>query len=149
PSYSVNMRLLGGANYAAGAPSSGILFIQNTGPQLLTMISVGATTGTTMNRAVTNDWARWVVIRWGDTNGPGNGAGTVNPLQYLVTNVSYAGTAQFPLDYTARAQRSDGGNNNNVPLIPVDGSPGFVIFPGNVNVTNVVGNPVFHTNIFQ
>jgi hypothetical protein len=146
PTFTVPVKILGGTNYAAGSPVSGTVFIQNTGPQLLFITA--AASGTTMNRNITNDYARFVINRWGDTNGPNNSATGVTPLTYTLTNVNYGGTAQFPLDYTARSQRTDPAFNG-VAVVPADGSPGVIINPNDVAVTAVVGNPVFHANLFQ
>ena len=57
-----------------------------------------------MSRNVTNDYAQFVITRWGDLNGPGNSSGSVNPKSYTVTNFTYSGTAVYPVDYTAQAQ---------------------------------------------
>src|SRR6185436_20886634 len=89
----------------AGAPARSTVFIQNTGPQLLLLTA--AASGTTMYRGVTNDFAKFVITRLGDTNGPGNSAGNVSSRSYTVTNVTYFGTAVYPTDYGARAQRID------------------------------------------
>ncbi|PYI84009.1 MAG: hypothetical protein DME26_13880, partial [Verrucomicrobia bacterium] len=140
----VSLRLLGGANYLAGAPASAAVSIQNTGPQLLAVSA--AASGTTMYRGVTNDYAKFVITRLGDTNGPGNSAGNVTPKPFTITNFTYLGTAVFPADYTAQAQRIDPAGDGVIHL-PTDGAPGIVINPGDLTVTCVVGNPVFHANL--
>src|SRR5262249_22502682 len=112
----------------------------NTGPQLLQMSAATPTTLGGMNRGVPNDQARFVITRLGDTNGPGNDA--VNPITarpFTVNAINYFGTAQYPLDYTARAQNFSGG-------APVDGTPGIVINPGAVIINAMIGNPVKHVN---
>ncbi|MEO5804029.1 MAG: immunoglobulin domain-containing protein [Verrucomicrobiota bacterium] len=134
------MTLRGGANYLAAPPVSGSVSIANTGPQLL--ILSAAASGTTMNRGIPGDYAKFLITRLGDTNGPGNSPGNVTPASYTVTNFIYTGTAApFPTDYTAAAQ--------NLPIsgIPVDGTPGIVINPGKVIFTNIIGNPVIHANL--
>ena len=50
--------------------------ILNTGPQLLQLSAPTPTTLGGMNRGVPNDQARFVITRLGDTNGPGNDAGS-------------------------------------------------------------------------
>lgn len=144
PTLTAGLRLVGGANYLAGTPLSAAVTIANTGPQVLLLSA--AATGTTMNRAIANDYARFVITRHGDTNGPGNSAGNVTPTSYTVTNFSYFGTAVFPTDYTARAQRTDPAGDG-IVQVPVDGSPGLVINPGNITVTGVIGNPVPHSDL--
>jgi Immunoglobulin I-set domain len=146
PSLTVVLRVLGGANYLAGTPLTGTVSIANTGPQVLLLSA--ASSGTTMDRGVRNDYAEFVITRFGDTNGPGNSATSVSPTSYTVTNFTYLGTAAFPGDYTARAQRTDP-SGNGVIATPTDGSPGIVIYPGNVSITNMVGNPVSHANLSQ
>src|SRR5262249_40393973 len=56
-----------------------------------------------------------------------------------INNINYYGTAQFPLDYTARVQNFTGS-------LPSDGSPGITIVPGIVSVDAMIGNPVKHTD---
>src|SRR5205823_159075 len=75
-----------------------------------------------------------------DLNGPGNDSvNAITPTSYTVTNFTYLGTANYTLDYTARAQNFTG-------LNPVDGTPGIVIAPSTVTFTGMIGNPVKHTN---
>jgi Immunoglobulin I-set domain len=137
PTLTVGIRVVGGASYFTGSPASATVTILNTGPQLLLLTP--ASFGTNMSRNVTNDYAQFVITRLGDLNGPGNGPGTVNPKSYTVTNFSYSGTAVYPVDYTAQAQRYQ------YPL--QNGSPNVVIHPGDITITNVVGNPVRHSNL--
>jgi hypothetical protein len=140
----VVLQVQGGAANVAGAPARDTVFIQNTGPQLLLLTA--AASGTTMYRGVTNDYARFVITRLGDTNGPGNSAVAVAAKPFTVTNVNYFGTAVYPTDYRARAQRLDpAGNGIIVP--PTDGPTAIVINPGDTTVTCVVGNPVPHTDL--
>jgi Immunoglobulin I-set domain len=146
PNLTVGFRILGGPSYLAGTPATGTVNIANTGPQLLLLSP--ASLGATMSRGVPNDYAAFIITRFGDTNGPGNSATSVSPTSYTVTNFTYLGTAAFPGDYTARAQRTDP-SGNGVIATPTDGSPGIVIYPGNVSITNMVGNPVSHANLSQ
>jgi hypothetical protein len=138
PTLTVNMRLNSGSNYFAAVPLNGSIAILNTGPQLIQLSA--AAIGGNMNRGIAHDYAKFVITRLGDTNGPGNDA--VNPITaraLTVTNVNYFGTAQYPLDYTAQAQKFIG-------AAPVDGASGIVVSPGQVTVTGMIGNPVKHTN---
>ncbi len=127
PTLTATLRVLGGTNYAAVSPLSGNVSIANTGPQLL--ILSAAATGATMNRGIPGDNAQFVITRWGDTN----------TAAYTVTNFTYRGTAVFPTDYTAKAQNKAG--------VPVDGTPGIVVNPGNVAIPSMIGNPVAHTDL--
>lgn len=138
PTLTVGIRVLGGANYLAGTPLTGTISILNTGPQLLVLTPIASSA--TMSRSVPNDYATFAITRFGDLNGPGNSFGSVTPNSYTVTNFTFLGTAVFPGDYTARAQRFTGS-------IPTDGTPGITINPGDVTVTNLVGNPVAHANL--
>lgn len=144
PSYSLTATLTSGGNYVAGTPKTATLSIQNTGPQLL---FVSSTSGNTMNRNIPGDYAKFTLTRWGDTNGPGNTSSPAIPHSYTVTNITYFGTAVFPLDYLANAQRLDSAGNG-VATEPANGNPGIVINPGDVAITCVVGQPVAHTNLF-
>ncbi len=135
PTLTVGIRVLGGANYLAGTPLTGTISIANTGPQLLILSAIA--NSATMSRSISNDFAKFAITRLGDLNGPGNSAGSVNQTAYTVTNFTYLGTAAFPADYTANAQRYAG-------VVPADGAPGIQINPGDVIITNLVGNPVAH-----
>jgi Immunoglobulin I-set domain len=144
PTLTVGLRVVGGPSYLAGSPSSGTITIDNTGPQLL-VLSV-ATNSATMSRGILHDYAKFVITRWGDTNGPGNSFGSVAPHSFTITNFTYLGTAVYPVDYTAQAQRVDPAGDG-VPQLPTDGAPGIIINPGDVAITNDVGNPVAHSNL--
>lgn len=144
PTLTVGLRVVGGPSYLAGSPSSGTVTIANTGPQLL-VLSV-ATNSATMSRGILHDYAQFVITRWGDTNGPGNSYGSVAPHSFTITNFTYLGTAIYPLDYTAQAQRVDPAGDG-IPQLPTDGAPGIVINPGDISITNDVGNPVAHSNL--
>ncbi len=145
PSYTVTITMTGGGNYVAGSPHTATLSIANTGPQYVFLTA--ASSGTTMNRGIPNDYAKFIVTRWGDTNGPNNTASSITPLAYTVSNITYTGTANFTNDYGAQAQRVDPADNG-VVVLPTAGSPGIVIHPGDVAVTCDVGMPVFNTNVF-
>ena len=144
PTLTVGLRVVGGPSYLAGSPSQGTVFIANTGPQVLVLSVV--TNSATMSRGIPNDYAKFAITRYGDTNGPGSGASGVSPHSFTVTNFTYLGTAVFPADYTAQAQRVDPAGDG-VPQLPINGTPGIVINPGDTIITNVVGNPVAHSNL--
>jgi Immunoglobulin I-set domain len=144
PTLTVGLRVVGGPSYLAGSPSSGTVTIANTGPQLL-VLSI-ATNSATMSRGILHDYAQFVITRWGDTNGPGNSFGSVAPHSFTITNFTYLGTAVYPVDYTAQAQRVDPAGDG-VPQLPINGTPGIVINPGDIAITNDVGNPVAHSNL--
>ena len=94
-----------------------------------------------------DDQCRFVLTRWGDTNGPNNDS--VNPI--VARPVTVASVNYFPpatgsnfmakpnVDFTALAQKFTG-------AAPVDGAPGITVNPGEVTVTGMIGNPVKHTN---
>jgi hypothetical protein len=141
PTLTVVPRLSGGSNYLAGSPVSATVSIANTGPQFLFLSA--AASGGTMTRSVPNDHAQFLVTRWGDTNGPNNSSIGINPSSYTITNITYGGTAVYPVDYTAQSQDLVVGS------IPVNGTPGIVIHPGDVTITALVGNPVAHPTLTQ
>lgn len=124
PTLTVVMTVLGGANYRAATPAKDTISIINTGPQVLFLSAAAAPT---MSRSVPDDYAEFVITRWGDL--------TVS--SYTVTNITYLGTASFPADYSAQAQNFTGSTLAN-------GSPGFTINPGDITITNAIGNPVAH-----
>jgi hypothetical protein len=139
PTLGVTMSLRGGAQSTVSTPSTASLVISNTGPQLLIISALA--NAATMSRSVPNDYAEFVITRWGDLNGPGNGTGGVSQVSYTVTNFTYLGTAVYPGDYTAQSQ--------NFQTPPQNGQPGITIAPGAVSSTNIVGNPVAHANLNQ
>jgi hypothetical protein len=145
PTLTVTIKMAGGSNFAVVTPYNATLSIANTGPQYLFLSAASSIQGPTMNRGIPNDYARFVLTRWGDTNGPGNSTLVTNQVSYTVTNITYGGSANFTNDYGAQAQRLDPADNG-VTQIPVAGSPGIVIYPGDVTVNCDVGLPVFHTN---
>ena len=143
-SQTVVLGLANPSSYQFGTPSKGTVFIQNTGPQLLVLTAAPA--GTTMYRGVTNDYAKFVITRFGDTNGPGNSPGVVSQIPFTVTNISYYGTANYTNDYRARAQRADPAADGKIQP-PEDGPTAIVIYPGDTQVTCILGNTVAHTNL--
>ncbi len=147
PTLSVTLKVLGGTNYSAGSPVNGSLSILNTGPQMLALSA--ASGAANMSRAVPGDYASFIITRTGDLQGPGNGTNGVTPKPYTVTNYNYYGTAAYPLDYGAQAQvlfpTPPYGNLSS----PTNGGNAVVINPGVVSLTNIVGNPIKHTNPAQ
>jgi hypothetical protein len=102
-----------------------------------------------MYRGVTNDYAKFIITRLGDTNGPGSSPGNISPTAFTVTNITYvsnATTAVFGRDYTARAQRADPAADGKIQP-PVDGPTAVVFYPGDTAVTCILGNPIPHTNL--
>ena len=83
PTLTVGLQVVGGPSYLAGTPSSGIISILSTGPQLLAL-SV-ATNSATMSRGIAGDYAKFIITRYGDLNGPGSSAGGVSPHSFTVT----------------------------------------------------------------
>lgn len=147
PTLSFNVRLNSGTNYSAAAPLSAGIAILNTGPQLLQLSAAAPATLGGMNRGIPNDYARFVITRLGDTNGPNNDAVnpivarnlTVNDIRLLPPASGASFMANYPADYTAGPQAFTG-------AAPVDGSPGILIPAGAVTVSAMIGNPVKHTN---
>ena len=125
PTFTESLILRGGTTYIPAEPVSGYLTILNTGPQQLALSAV--TGGNTMNRAVANDYAEFIITRYGDLSVP----------QYTVTNFNYGGSAVFGVDYTAGAQT--------LTTTPIDGSPFITVPSGASSFTNIVGNPVPRT----
>lgn len=147
PTLTVGLRLNSGTNYSAAAPLSASIAILNTGPQLLQLSAAAPATLGGMNRGIPNDYARFVITRLGDTNGPNNDAVnpivpkslTVNNIRLLPPSTGASFMANYGVDYTGGPQNFD---NN----LPTDGFPGIVIPPGAVTVNAMIGNPVKHTN---
>jgi len=146
PTLTFNVRLLSGTNYSATAPVAGAINILNTGPQLLQLSAAAPATLGGMNRGIPNDYARFVITRLGDLQGPGNDSLLVTPKSFTVTNIDYlapaagaAFKANLGVDFLAGAQNFTGS-------LPANGSPGIVINPGDVTVNVMIGNPVKHTN---
>ena len=128
PTLTAKLTVQGGANYLAGTPPSATVTIINTGPQVLFVSAI--TSAGSMSRGIANDYAKFVITRYGDA--------TV--AAYTITNIYYLGTASYPGDYTANAQRFTGS-------LLSDGAPGITINPGDVSITNAIGNPVSHSNL--
>ena len=128
PTLTANLKLLGGSTYVAGIPTAATVSILNTGPQYLFLTPIS---GATMTRAITGDYARFAITRWGD----------INAASYTVTNFNLGGTAIYPVDYTAGAQSFTGS-------LLADGTPGITISSGVVVFTNGVGNPVPRANLY-
>ncbi len=129
PTFVESLILNGGTTYIPAEPVSGYITILNTGPQ--TLLLSASSTGSTLNRAVANDYAEFIITRYGDVSVP----------SYTVTNINYGGTAVFGVDFTAGAQ--------SLTTTPVDGSPGITIYSGGSSFTNIIGNPVPRTNPYQ
>jgi hypothetical protein len=131
PTLTATLTLLGGGNYSVGSSSAkASVTIINTGPQLLLLSVIPG--GITMSRGITNDYVKFVITRLGD----------LTVASYTVTNINYQGTAIYGTDYTAGAQRFMGS-------LLSDGSPGIVINPGDIFITNAVGNPLLHANLSE
>jgi hypothetical protein len=127
PTTTVTLKLAASSAYLVGVPPSDTVYIANTGPQSL---SISSTPGSTMYRGLTNDYVTFVITRLGDTN-----AGT-----YTVTNLTYGGTAVFGSDYLAGLQPIP--TSSGTTLVPGNPGPGITISPGQVLITNIVGEPV-------
>jgi hypothetical protein len=140
----VALQLRGGGSYVATAPLKDTVFIQNTGPQ--TLLLSPAASGTTMYRSLANDYAKFIITRLGDTNGPGSGTNNITPRSFTVTNLTYLGSAVLGRDFTAGAQRIDPAGDG-VIVPPVSGPTAIVINPGDSVVTCVLGNPIAHTDL--
>lgn len=140
----VVLQLRGGSSYLASSPTKDTVYIQNTGPQMLLLTA--SSSGMTMYRGVTNDYATFTITRLGDTNGPGNAVGNVTPRPFTVTNVSYLGSAVLGTDFLAGAQRLDPAGDG-VIVPPVAGSVPIVFNPGDTVVTCAVGMPVPHSDL--
>lgn len=137
----VSITITGGTNYVNGSPGSASVSIFNTGAQQFFITA--APSGTTMSRSIPNDYAKFVINRFGDLNGPGNSVGNVTPKTITLTNFTLKGTAVFPADYTAGVQPFVVGQ------APVDGSAAVSFAPGVSSITVLVGNPVSHANALQ
>ncbi|HZV36858.1 MAG TPA: hypothetical protein VFB72_19940, partial [Verrucomicrobiae bacterium] len=141
PTLTVTVTLQAGTTYIKGSPSTATVTISNTGPQYFFVSA--SPTATTMSRAITNDYAEFIINRWGDLNGPGNTLGNVTPKTITLTNFTLKGTAIFPTDYTAGVQPFNPG------FPPQDGSAAVSFPPGVASQTVLVGNPVSHANALQ
>lgn len=147
PTLTFNVRVNSGTNYSATSPLSGNIIIQNTGPQILQLSAASPSTLGGMNRGIPNDYARFVITRLGDTNGPNNDslsvvpkAMTISSVRLLAPSSGASFLASNPLDYTAAPQNFSGS-------LPSDSSSPSIIIPaGAVTVNAVIGNPVKHVN---
>ena len=134
----VGLRLAAGTTYFANAPLFATVNILNTGTQFFFVSA--SPTATTMSRNITNDYAKFIINRWGDLNGPSNSAGNVTPKSITLTTFTLGGTAVFLTDYTAGVQKFTGS-------APVDGSASVTFNPGDSSLVVMVGNPVSHANV--
>ena len=90
PTTTVTLTLGASSQYTTvGGSNSATIFIVNTGPQLL-VPSAGAPS---MYKALSNDYASFILTRWGDTN----------VASYSAAAFTYAGTAVVGTDYTTPA----------------------------------------------
>ncbi|HEV7924931.1 MAG TPA: hypothetical protein VGR14_06225, partial [Verrucomicrobiae bacterium] len=80
----------GNASYSPTPPTSATMAIANTGPQELTITSVA---NPSMYRGISNDFASFVITRYGDTNAP--------TYTIPANAFTYAGTATVGVDYAA------------------------------------------------
>ena len=147
PTFTFNVRVNSGTNYSAAAPLAGNIIIQNTGPQVLQLSAAAPSTLGGMNRGIPNDYARFIITRLGDTNGPLNDSLSVVPKNLTISSMNLlapAAGASFkannPLDYTAAPQVFSGS------LASDSSVPSIVIPAGAVTVNAMIGNPVKHTN---
>jgi hypothetical protein len=120
PTYLVVLNLSGGVTYSAVVPSSATAYIANSGPQ-----SIGITAGgiPSMYRGISNDFATFIITRYGDTNA----ASFTIPANAF----SYAGTATVGVDYHAVSS-------------PVTVNTGDIT--EGVTVANPVATGVYHGN---
>jgi hypothetical protein len=88
----VVLNLSGSAGYSVAPPTSATMAIANTGPQEIGITSVAAPI---MYRGISNDYASFVITRFGDTNA----AAYTIPANAF----SYGGTAKAGVDYLALA----------------------------------------------
>ena len=150
PTISFKETLISGAGYIIVPPIVQTVSLANTGPQVLTL-GAAVPAAASMLRGVPGDYARFFITRTGDTNGPNGGASLHVPIFYTVTNFTFSGTsAGLGVDYTAGPQKAGALGTT----IPQDNSPGgpfgsIAINPNETVITNIIGNPVYHTNIYQ
>jgi hypothetical protein len=85
---SVILTLQGSASYLPTPPASATMEIASTGPQEIAITSV---TVPSMYRGISNDFASFIITRYGDTNAP---AYTIP-----ATSFTYGGTATLGVDY--------------------------------------------------
>jgi hypothetical protein len=126
PTNTVVLTLKGGATYSVVAPFQDTVYIQNTGPQKLFVSGAAAST---MYKRFPEDYASFIITRWGDT--------TVS--SYTVSSFNYAGTASAGVDFvTAGSVTIDPGavtvTNKVSPLAPV------TTYTGNKTIIVSVGS---------
>ncbi len=105
PTTTVLLSLKGGGAYVATAPQSATITIENIGPQVVFISGVSAPS---MYKRHTNDYASFVLTRWGDTNA----------ASYTVSSFTYAGTAALGTDFV--------------------GAGPITLNPGDVTATNTI-----------
>ena len=86
PTTTIVLSLHPSSIYSISSPGTATLALINTGPNQL-VASVGAPT---MYNAFSNDFATFLVTRWGDTNAP----------TFTASSFTYSGTAVVGVDYT-------------------------------------------------
>jgi hypothetical protein len=86
PTTTVILTLKGGGAYTTLAPTLATILIQNIGPQLVFVSGVAAPS---MYKEFTNDYASFIIARWGDTNAD----------SYSVSTFAYGGTAVLGTDF--------------------------------------------------
>jgi hypothetical protein len=85
----VVLTLDGSSDYSPAPPNSATMAIANTGPQELSVTGLAIPS---MYRGISNDYASFVITRYGDTNAP---AYTIPANDFV-----YTGTATLGVDYT-------------------------------------------------
>lgn len=117
PTTTVILNLKGGGAYLAAAPITATITIENIGPQLVFASGVDAAT---MYQRFTNDYASFILTRWGDTN----------VASYDVSTFNYGGTAVLGTDF--------------VGALPVTFNAGDLTATGRISpliaTTNYTGN---------
>ncbi len=88
----VVLSLSGSASYSPAPPTSATMAIANTGPQEIAITSVAIPS---LYRGVSNDFAAFIITRYGDTNNNGN--------SYVIpaNAFTYTGSATVKSDYAA------------------------------------------------
>ena len=86
------LTLSGSATYSPAPPISATMAIANTGPQAIAITSVAVPS---MYRGLSNDFAAFIITRYGDTN--------VAAYTIPTNSFNYAGTATLNADYAAAA----------------------------------------------
>jgi hypothetical protein len=115
----VVLTLSGSAAYSPVPPTSATMAIANTGPQEIAITGVASTS---MYRGISNDFASFVITRYGDTNAAS--------YSIPANSFTYGGTATVGSDYAA--------------IGPVTFNPGDQT--ETVEVANPVATGVYHGN---